>query len=159
MRTGSRQACATLPRIVALIARAREDEVPVVYVNDNDGDWNSSSGELADAAMNGRHPDLVEPLLPRGDDPFVIKARHSVFYSTPLEYLLQTMGIGRIVLSGQVTEQCILYSALDGYVRHFEVAVPRDGVAHIHEHLAGAACEMMQRNMRAEVTSADDLRL
>jgi nicotinamidase-related amidase len=150
---------AVVPRIVALIERAREEEIPVVYVNDNYGDWNSSSGELADAAMNGRHPDLVEPLLPRGDDPFVIKARHSVFYSTPLEYLLRTMGIGRIVLSGQVTEQCILYSALDGYVRHFEVAVPRDGVAHIHEHLAGAACEMMQRNMRAEIASADDLRL
>jgi nicotinamidase-related amidase len=128
-------------------------------VNDNYGDWNSSSEELAREAMDGRHPELVEPLLPRDDDAFVIKARHSVFYSTPLEYLLQTMGVGRIVLTGQATEQCILYSALDGYVRHFEVVVPRDAVAHIHHDLADAACEMMERNMHAEVVHAAKVRL
>ncbi len=43
------------------------------------------------------------------------------------------------VLTGQVTEQCLLYSALDAYVRHFEVAVPRDAVASIHRELGGAA--------------------
>jgi nicotinamidase-related amidase len=149
----------TVPQIAGLIERAREEGVAVVYVNDNYGDWNSSSEELAQAAVNGRHPELVEPLLPRNDDAFVIKARHSVFYSTPLEYLLQTMDVGRIVLAGQATEQCILYSALDGYVRHFRVAVARDGVAHIYAHLADAACEMMERNMRAELAPADNLRL
>jgi nicotinamidase-related amidase len=148
-----------VPQIVHLLERARGEDMPVVYVNDNYGDWNSSSEELAERALAGRHPDLVEPLLPRDDDAFVIKARHSVFYSTPLEYLLQTMDVGRIVLSGQATEQCILYSALDGYVRHFSVAVPRDGVAHIHEHLAQAALEMMERNMRAAVASAEELSL
>jgi nicotinamidase-related amidase len=51
--------------------------------------------------------------------------------------------VGRIVLTGQVTEQCILYSALDAYIRHFEVAVPRDAVAHIHSHLADASLELM----------------
>ena len=63
------------------------------------------------------------------------------------------------MLTGQVTEQCILYSAVDGYVGHFEVAVPRDGVAHIYEHLANAALEMMERNMHAEISPADKLRL
>jgi nicotinamidase-related amidase len=150
---------AVVPQVGELIGRARGEGVPVVYVNDNYGDWNSSSGELAERALAGRHPDLVEPLLPRADDAFVIKARHSVFYSTPLEYLLQTMDVGRIVLTGQATEQCILYSALDGYVRHFDVAVPRDGVAHIHEHLAQAALEMMERNMHAEIAPAGELRL
>jgi nicotinamidase-related amidase len=147
-----------VPQITDLIERARSDDVPLVYVNDNYGDWNSSSEELAQRAMAGRHPDLVEPLLPRDDDAFVIKARHSVFYSTPLEYLLQTMEVGRIVLAGQATEQCILYSALDGYVRHFEVVVARDGVAHIHEHLADAAFEMMERNMHAQIRPAEEVR-
>jgi nicotinamidase-related amidase len=69
------------------------------------------------------------------------------------------MDVGRIVLTGQVTEQCILYSAVDGYVGHFEVALARDGVAHIYEHLAEASFEMMQRNMHAEIAPADKLRL
>jgi nicotinamidase-related amidase len=148
-----------VPQITGLIDDARSGGVPVVWVNDNYGDWNSSSPELAERAMAGRHPELVEPVLPRDDDAFVLKTRHSVFFSTPLEYLLETMDVGRIVLTGQVTEQCILYSAVDGYVGHFGVSVPHDGVAHIYEELAKSALEMMERNMHAEIGTARDLRL
>jgi nicotinamidase-related amidase len=152
-------AAAAVPRISELIERAGSEDVPVVYVNDNYGDWNSSSEELAEKAMAGEHPDLVQPLLPPKGSSFVIKARHSVFYGTPLEYLLDAMQAERLVLTGQVTEQCILYSALDAYVRHFEVVVPRDAVAHIHTHLAEAALELMERNMSADVVGAADCRL
>jgi nicotinamidase-related amidase len=76
---------------------------------------------------------------------------------TPLEYLLWQRDIKRLVLIGQVTEQCILYSALDAYVRHYEVAVPSDGVAHIHEILADAALRMMERNMDAEIVCCSDV--
>jgi nicotinamidase-related amidase len=143
--------------IAALLARAREDNVPIVYANDNYGHWNSSSGELLDTALDGRHPELVAPLRPPDDASFVIKARHSIFYETPLEYLLRQLGASRIVLCGQVTEQCILYSALDAYVRHFEIAVPKDAVAHIDPRLADAALRMMARNMRAQVEAGTRL--
>ena len=59
-------------------------------------------------------------------------------------------------MTGQVTEQCILYSALDAYVRHFEVVVPPDAVAHIDAELGEAALRMMERNMRASVVRAAD---
>jgi nicotinamidase-related amidase len=137
-----------------LIARAQDDGVELIYVNDNYGDWNSSHEELAERAMNGARPDLVEPLLPPDGADFVIKARHTIFYMTPLEYLLGQKEIDHLVLAGQVTEQCILYSALDAYVRHLDVSIPRDAVAHIHESLAEAAIEMMERNMQAEITSS-----
>ena len=139
-----------------LIARARDQAVEVIYVNDNYGDWNSSQAELAERALNGARPDLVEPLLPPDGVDFVVKARHTIFYMTPLEYLLGQKEIDHLVLAGQVTEQCILYSALDAYVRHLDVSIPRDGVAHIHENLADAALEMMERNMDAEVCLAKD---
>jgi nicotinamidase-related amidase len=111
--------------------------------------------------MGGRFRHLVEPIAPRPETLFVVKARHSIFYQTPLEYMLRQDGIDSITLTGQVTEQCILYSALDAYVRHFGVVVPRDAVAHIHEDLASAALEMMARNMRAEIleTSGETVKL
>jgi nicotinamidase-related amidase len=143
-----------LPAIGKLLGRAGEAELPVIYVNDNYGDWNSSARELADAAMAGEHPELVEPVLPGDGHSFVIKARHSAFYETPLEYLLDQMGVDRLLLAGQVTEQCILYSALDAYVRHFRVVIPTDAVAAIYDHLAGAALEMMERNLSAELCTA-----
>ena len=142
-----------------LIARAEDDGAEIIYVNDNYGDWNSSQEELAKQALDGARPDLVEPLLPPDGADFVIKARHTVFYMTPLEYLLGQKDVGHLVLAGQVTEQCILYSALDAYVRHFDVSIPRDGVAHIHENLAEASLEMMERNMNAKITSCADVKL
>ncbi|HEX3735880.1 MAG TPA: isochorismatase family cysteine hydrolase [Solirubrobacterales bacterium] len=142
--------------IERLIRRADAAEVPLIYVNDNYGDWNSSADELAEKAMSGAHPELVEPILPAAGHSFVIKARHSAFYETPLEYLLDQMGVGRLILCGQVTEQCILYSALDAHVRHFDVVVPVDAVAAIYDHLATAALEMMERNLSAELSSSSE---
>jgi nicotinamidase-related amidase len=145
--------------LAGLVERAHDRGVEVIYINDNYGDWNSSQEELAERAMRGKRPDLVEPLLPPDGASFVVKARHTIFYMTPLEYLLGQREIDHVVLAGQVTEQCILYSALDAYVRHLRVSVPTDGVAHIHEDLADAALKMMERNMDAELVSCADARL
>jgi len=144
-----------VPAMRRMIDAAREDtNTLLVYVNDCFGDWSANAGKLTDHALAGRAPDAVEPIVPREDDPFVIKARHSIFYQTQVEYLLRQEGVGRITLIGQVTEQCILYSALDGYVRHFEVAVAPEAVAHIREDLAEASLRMMETNMHAELVSA-----
>jgi nicotinamidase-related amidase len=61
-----------------------------------------------------------------------------------------------LILTGQVTEQCILYTALDAYVRHIPVVIPTDAVAHIDAELGAAALRMMEQNMSAELTTAAD---
>jgi nicotinamidase-related amidase len=141
-----------VPNLAELVELAKSEDFLTVYVNDNYGDWAAGRREIADAALRGAAPALVEPILPAHDTPFVVKARHSIFYQTQVEYLLRQEGIERLILTGQVTEQCILYSALDAYVRHFEATVPRDSVAHIDEELAAAALRMMEENMRAQIT-------
>jgi nicotinamidase-related amidase len=148
-----------LPNIASLIDRARSEGVEIIYVNDNYGAWNQGRSELVERVSAGPHRDLIEPILPGDDTDFVVKARHSIFYETPLEYLLRTREIGRIVLVGQVTEQCILYSALDAYIRHFKVVVPPDAVAAIHADLHKAALKMMEVNMDADLTRSGDVRL
>ncbi|WP_077797441.1 cysteine hydrolase family protein [Streptomyces sp. JHA26] len=146
-----------VPVVAGLLRRARERDVPVIYVNDNFGEWRSHHGEILDEALSGPHARLVEPLRPDESSLFVVKARHSIFFETPLTYLLHEQGIDRLVLCGQVTEQCVLYSALDAHIRHLDVVVPRDAVAHIHADLADAALRMMQRNMGARVCHSDEL--
>jgi nicotinamidase-related amidase len=141
-----------LPAIESLIERAGASDTLTIYVNDNFGAWRSSRQELVDRALAGEHGHLVEPIAPPEHALFVVKARHSIFYQTPLEYLLNQEDVGSLVLTGQVTEQCILYSALDAYIRHLEVRVPPDAVAHIYEDLADAALTMMERNMSADLT-------
>lgn len=146
-----------VPVVAGLLERARRRDVPVIYVNDNFGEWRSHHGELLDKALAGPHAHLVEPLRPDDSSLFVVKARHSIFFETPLGYLLSQQGVDRLVLCGQVTEQCVLYSSLDAHIRHLDVTVPRDAVAHIHEDLADAALRMMERNMGARVCDSDEL--
>ncbi|MEV7976935.1 isochorismatase family cysteine hydrolase [Streptomyces sp. NPDC086519] len=146
-----------VPVLADLIGRARKAGVPVIYANDNFGLWRSHHGELVESALSRPHADLVEPIRPDDDSLFVVKARHSIFYDTPLSYLLWQLGVGTVVLTGQVTEQCVLYSALDAHIRHLEVTVPRDAVASIHPHLAAAALEMMERNMGARIVRAREV--
>lgn len=55
-----------------------------------------------------------------------------------------------------MTEQCILCSALDAHIRHFNVVVASDAVAHLDADLADAALRMMRRNMSAEINAASD---
>ena len=133
----------------------------MIYVNDNYEDFAATRDDLERRALEGRRPDLVEPLLPADGTAFLQKVRHSAFYGTALDHLLRRRQADTLILAGQVTEQCILYSALDGYVRHYGIRVPRDAVAHIDEHMGAAALRMMERNMRAEVVEAtrclDDL--
>jgi nicotinamidase-related amidase len=143
-----------LPSMRELVASARDSDVLTVYVNDNYGDWSAGRGELVERALAGRGAELAAPIIPPEDNAFVVKARHSIFYETLLEYLLRQERVDRIILSGQVTEQCVLYSALDAYVRHFDVVVPRQAVAHIHEDLAEASLRMMEMNMRAQIAAS-----
>lgn len=141
--------------LAGLISRARErDDVDLIYVNDNYGDFTADFDELVGAALDGERPDLVKPIAPDEDCLRVLKVRHSAFYASSLDYLLGRLSARRLILTGQVTEQCILYSALDAYVRHYSVVVPPDAVAHIDPELNDAALTMMQKNMHAEIVAA-----
>jgi nicotinamidase-related amidase len=123
----------------------------VVYANDIHGLWSCSREQVCERALNGRRPDLVKPLLPRPGDAFMHKGQHSAFYGTPLAHLLHQEQMEEVVLAGQVTEQCILYTALDAHVRHYAITVLRDAVIPLDPELGEAALKMMSRNMSARI--------
>jgi nicotinamidase-related amidase len=148
-----------LPSIVELRDRSLDAGALLVYVNDNHDAWEAGRQELVEKALGGEHPELVEPIAPRDPVPFLAKGRHSAFYQTALDHLLRSQDVQRLVLSGQVTEQCILYTALDAYIRGYEMVVPPDAVAHIDPELSQAALRMMKANMHTELTAVGDLEL
>lgn len=146
-----------LPQMVELRERAAcIDDTLTIHVNDNYEHWDFMREDLVRNALDGRRPDLVEPLLPDPAAPFIAKGRHSIFYGTSVDHLLQVEQVKRLVLCGQVTEQCIQYSALDAYMRGYEVCVPSDAVAHIEPDWARVAFEMMDKNMHVDLTSVAD---
>ena len=142
--------------LAGIIAAARQrDDVDLIYVNDNYGDFDADFRDVVDAALHGERPDLVMPIAPDEDCLRLLKVRHSAFYASSLAYLLRRLEARHLILTGQVTEQCILYTALDAYVRHFSVVVVPDAVAHIDPELGDAALTMMHKNMHAEIVPAE----
>jgi nicotinamidase-related amidase len=118
-------------RIARLKQRAAAAGVPVIFVNDNRGRWRSDfSGLLGRALAPGsRGAPIARVLAPGGRDYFVIKPKHSGFFVTVLETLLEYLEARRLILTGAATDQCVLFTANDAYVRDYELAIPRDCVA------------------------------
>jgi nicotinamidase-related amidase len=95
--------------LAELVRRASQaDGVDVVYVNDNYGDFAAQFSDIVRSALDGARPDLVKPIVPSEGCRVMTKVRHSAFYATALAYLLNRLETKRVILTGQVTEQCIL---------------------------------------------------
>ena len=152
-----RSAPKIVPVIADLLRKARLAGVPIVYVEDHQGRWGASGEQLIESARKHGLGDAIDAILPQPGDPVVVRARPSAFDRSTLEDLLQARGVRRVVLTGQATEQGILYSTLDASVRRYQVVVPQDAVAAIDSSLAGAALRMMDRNMHAEITTAAEI--
>lgn len=71
-------------KISNLKKRVKEEGIPVIYVNDNFGQWQSDKKKLVEYCMKQDGREFVEALQPDDDDYFVIKPKHSGFFSTPL---------------------------------------------------------------------------
>lgn len=118
-------------RIAALKEKARASGIPAIYVNDNFGRWQSDFAGLVKYCTAPGQPGahLVRQVAPEKDDYFILKPRHSGFYASSLEILLENMGVRRLVLTGISSHQCVLFTANDAYVREYELKIPRDCIA------------------------------
>lgn len=155
------QALPAARAIRALKARAREAGIPAIYVNDNYGRWQS---DLAKLLANATRPDspgreLVELVIPDEKDYFVLKPKHSAFYSTILDTLLDYLGARTLIVTGVAADMCVLFSASDAYIRDFFVAVPEDCVASADPDNTRGALWLMHRVLKADTTPAAKLDL
>ena len=80
----------------------------------------------------------------------MLKPRHSAFYGTPLEFLLSELGTRLLVIAGLETDQCVLCTAQDAYMRKFKLWVPRNCVASRSSARLSAALGFMKANLKAD---------
>jgi nicotinamidase-related amidase len=126
-----RQTAPIAPCIAALKKRCTAAGVPVIYANDNRGHWRSDFRHVVQAALEQAGPGAQIAHLrdPSAEDYFVLKPKHSAFFATPLQLLLEVLGTRRLILAGVSSDQCVLQTAADARMRNFEVVVPRDCIA------------------------------
>ncbi len=121
-----RGALAIRDPLIKLKAQARQAGIPVLYVNDNFGDWRSEKEVLMGRCLEAKGTQFVRPLLPDSEDYFVLKPMHSAFYMTPLEVLLQHLQVETLILTGLTSNSCITVTAHDANMRGFDIYIPSD---------------------------------
>ena len=147
------------PRIAALRAKADKRRVPVIYANDNFGRWRSDFRQAVTHCLEDgvRGRPVVEMLKPAPDDYFVLKVKHSAFFSTTLELLLKYLKARRIVLTGVSGDMCVLLTAADAYMRDLEIYVPGDCIASISAAENRKALRYMERVFKADTRPSGKL--
>jgi len=146
-------------RIAALKKRAKQAGVPVIYVNDNFGRWQSDFNKQVDHCLHDkvRGQPLAELLRPDDTDYFVLKPKHSGFYSTTLDLLLNYLEVKTLILTGIAGNNCVLFTANDAYMRDFHLVVPSDCVASNSAEENQAALEQMRKVLKADVRPSSEL--
>lgn len=145
--------------IATLKERARSHGVPVVYANDNFGRWRSDFSRLLKHCIEDgvRGEGVVKLLLPTEDDYFVLKPKHSGFFSTTLETLLRYLGTRTLIITGMATDICVLFTANDAYMRDFRLFIPSDCVAAEEDEASRNALSHMKKVMKADTSPSDEI--
>jgi nicotinamidase-related amidase len=148
-------------QIVDLKRRAKEAGVPVVYVNDNFGRWQSNFRAQVEHCLNDgvRGEPIARLLEPADDDYFVLKPKHSGFYSTTLEVLLKYLGTKTVICTGIAGNICVLFTANDAYLRDLHVVVPADCVASNTPPDNAHALDVMRKVLKADTRPAAEITL
>lgn len=146
-------------RLVKLKRRARRARAPVVYVNDNFGQWRSDAKKLLEYCVRPEAigKEFVQEIAPGDEDYFVLKPMHSAFYQTPLDALLRYFGATSIILCGIATNSCIVCTAHDGKMRDFKVTIAADCCAAATVRLHNQALEHMKVTTGARIVQSDSL--
>lgn len=141
--------------------RAKAAGIPSIYVNDNFGRWQSDFKKIVAHCRreDGRGKPFVELLLPETDDYFVLKPKHSGFYSTTLSLLLTHLGATNLILTGIAGNNCVLFTANDAYMRDFKLFIPADCVVSNTEEENQHALKQMKTVLKADVSPSTDLDL
>jgi nicotinamidase-related amidase len=161
---GERIARAALPvarRIARLKSRATKAAIPTIYVNDGIGRWRSDfPGMIRHCqreSARGRH--IVDVIAPSADDYCILKPKHSGFFATPLDTVITFIGAKRLILTGVSSNQCVLFTANDAYVRDFELLIPSDCISARTRADTRLALRYFRTVLGADLSSSTRLRL
>lgn len=146
--------------LAALKEKAKKARIPVIYVNDNFGKWQSDFRKLLAHALDKsrRGAPIAELLAPDDEaDYFVLKPKHSGFYSTTLEILLEYLGCEILILTGVATDICVLFTANDAFLRDYKLIVPRDCVAANDEKTSELTLKYVERILKADTRASTEI--
>jgi nicotinamidase-related amidase len=141
--------------------RAKEAGIPAIYVNDNFGKWQSDFSKLLEhcTALGIRGKPIADLLRPVEDDYFVLKPKHSGFFSTTLDVLLEYLDVQTVIITGLTGNVCVFFTASDAFMRDYHLVIPEDCVASIDPEENRQAIRGMAKLLRADTRPSKEIDL
>jgi nicotinamidase-related amidase len=141
--------------------RTKKLRIPVIYVNDNFGKWRSDFRQQVNHCLRDEvsGKGLVEKLAPEARDYFVLKPKHSGFFSSTLEILLTYLETKTLILTGIAGDRCVLFTANDAFLRDYKLFVPADCVVSNHQKQNREALQLMKRVLKADIRRSNRIPL
>ena len=138
----------------ALKSALRKAGVPAIYANDNYGGWQSDFQSLVArcAAGKGASAQMARLLRPQSGDLTILKPRHSAFLGSPLDLLLSRMHAKEIIITGLATDICVQLTAMDGFLREYQLKVPADCTAAESAEYKKQSIAYMERVLKCDVS-------
>ena len=141
-----------IPHVKKEIEKARKKHMPVIYCCDEHKDNDPEFKLWPRHAVKGTAgADVIKQLKPHKEDYTVTKPSYSCFYKTSLDKLLKKLGITHLILTGVVTNICILYTTAEAYMRGYKVVIPKNCVAALTKNEHQFALQQMQRVFHAKI--------
>jgi nicotinamidase-related amidase len=154
-----RYARAMVGKLAKLKQRIKRAGVPVIYVNDNFGRWRSDLHSLVEHCRQGKARAIVDLLRPEQGDYFVLKPKHSGFFSSTLETLLRYLGAKRLIITGIAGNYCVLFTANDAYMRDYELIVPSDCTVSNTARENRQSIDLMRKYLKADTRPSARIKL
>jgi len=145
----------TIRAIRGLIARARKVRVPVIFTQD----WHRSDDPEfsiwpAHAVEGTRGAQVVPELKPMSKDYSIRKRTYDAFFSTDLDLLLRQKNIQNLVITGTVSNICILHTAGSARLRGYEIIVAADAISSLTPFDQAAALRQISFTYQGKITNS-----
>ncbi|HLS08955.1 isochorismatase family cysteine hydrolase [Lentibacillus sp.] len=118
-----------LPDLKRLRQFGKENDIPIIYINDHYGTWHSDFRKILNHCQNSRNRHIIHEIKPDDSDYFLIKPQHSAFFQTPLHALLNDLGRTHLIMAGIAGDICILFTAKDAYMYKYTMHIPENCMA------------------------------
>ena len=147
-------------RLATLKRRATTAGVPAIYINDNFGQWRSDFRQTVTHCTSSHSPGrrVSQRLRPTSRDYFVLKPKHSGFFDTTLDTLLETLRIRRVIVTGIAGNICVLFTANDAYMRDLKLFAPADCIVSNTAADNDHALRQIEIVLKGNVTESTQLR-
>lgn len=130
----------------------KHQRLPIIYVNDHFKLWQANLDKILHHCHNQLNHIILQKMKPSEEDYFLIKPKHSAFFGTALNTLLHQLHIDTLVLTGIAGNICVLFSAMDAYMREFKLIIPSNCIASVDAQDQKYALTMMKNVLKADIS-------